>query len=195
MSTNFKQYVHFAGKTIETTVTDKASIIDQWVSQILNIYAANPTVVGLDIEWKPHPNSLMSNKSATLQLCIDNKCLIVQLFYVDSIPQSLKNFLMNRSFTFVGIEVQDDIEKIRNEYGLSCRKRADIREAAKVHFPGKFSMPGLKDLAREVVGLDMKKSLHATRSDWDARVLNVDQIEYACIDAYASYMVGNVIVV
>ncbi|KAH7528337.1 hypothetical protein FEM48_Zijuj05G0062000 [Ziziphus jujuba var. spinosa] len=171
MSTNFKQYVHFAGKTIETTVTDKASIIDQWVSQILNIYAANPTVVGLDIEWKPHPNSLMSNKSATLQLCIDN------------------------NFTFVGIEVEDDIEKIRNEYGLSCRKRADIREAAKVHFPGNFSMPGLKDLARDVVGLDMKKPLHVTRSDWEARLLNVDQIEYACIDAFASYMVGKFVVV
>ncbi|KAH7528338.1 hypothetical protein FEM48_Zijuj05G0062100 [Ziziphus jujuba var. spinosa] len=136
MSTNSKRYVHFAGKIIETTVTDKASIIDQWVNQILNISAANPTVVGLDIEWKPHPNSLMSNKSATLPLCIDDNCLIVQLFY----------------------------------------KRSR-------HFPGKFSMPGLKDLAREVVGLDMKKPLHVTRSDWEARVLNVDQIQYACIDA------------
>lgn len=186
--------VFFAGKAIETTVTDKASVTDQWVAQILAIHERKPTVVGLDIEWRPHDSSWMSNKSATLQLCIGDKCLIVQLFYIDCIPQSLKDFLMNPNFTFVGIKVGDDIEKLRSEYGLTCRKSADIREKANIVWPGKFDRPGLKDLAREIVGLDMKKPLHVTKSNWEARVLNEDQIEYACIDAYASYRVGKEVV-
>lgn len=71
--TTSKDEVYFAGKIIETTLTDKASIIDQWVNQILTIHAGNATVVGLDIEWLQHQNSLLSDKSATLQLCIDDK--------------------------------------------------------------------------------------------------------------------------
>ncbi|KAF3438669.1 hypothetical protein FNV43_RR21433 [Rhamnella rubrinervis] len=93
--------------------------------------AGRPTVVGLDIEWRPYQNSWMSNKSATLQLCINDKCLIVQLFYIDYIPQSLKDFLMNPKFTFVGVGVGDDIDKLRTEYGLPCMRSADIREMAK----------------------------------------------------------------
>lgn len=186
--------VFFEGKTIETTVTDRASVTDQWISQILAIHEGKPTVVGLDIEWRPHQISWMSNKSATLQLCIDDKCLIVQLFYIDYIPQSLKDFMMNPNFTFVGIGVADDIEKLRTEYDLPCRARADIREKAKIRWPGRFRRPGLKDLALEVVGLNMRKPRHVTMSNWEARVLNENQIEYACIDAYASYRIGKEVV-
>ncbi|KAF3438670.1 hypothetical protein FNV43_RR21434 [Rhamnella rubrinervis] len=189
-----KYTVSFAGKTIETTVTDKSSAADEWVTQILAMHEGRPTVVGLDIEWRPHLNSWMSNKSATLQLCIDDKCLIVQLFYIDYIPQSLKDFLMNPNFTFVGIEVADDIEKLRTEYGLPCMKSADIRVMAKSRWPGRFRRPGLKDLASEIVGLNMKKPRHVTMSNWEARVLSVDQVEYACIDAYASYRIGKEVV-
>ncbi|OWM62895.1 Werner Syndrome-like exonuclease [Punica granatum] len=186
-----KYSVLFAGKTIETVVTDKASVIDSWVMEIQSIYAGKPMVVGLDVEWRPHIIRSMSNKSATLQLCIDCKCLIVQLFYVDYIPDSLKNFLMDPNFTFVGIEVGDDIAKLRDEYGLNCRKHADVREAAKNKWPGRFRRPGLKDLAVEVAGLHMKKPRHVVMSNWEARNLNDSQVEYACVDAYASYKIGH----
>ncbi|XP_059652276.1 3'-5' exonuclease-like [Cornus florida] len=185
-----KYSVNFAGKAIATTVTDKAATADEWVREILSIYANKPTVVGLDIEWRPHPIRSMSNKSATLQLCIDDKCLIVQLFYVDEIPQSLKSFMADSNFTFVGIEVGDDIAKLKNEYGLECSKSEDIRVAAMRRWPGRFRRPGLKDLALEVVGLNMRKPRHVTMSNWEARVLNENQVEYACIDAYASYRIG-----
>ncbi|KAF8387666.1 hypothetical protein HHK36_026320 [Tetracentron sinense] len=78
----------------------------------------------------------MSNKTATLQLCVDNKCLILQLFYMDYIPQSIKSFLSDPNATFVGVEVEDD-------------------------------------------------------SDWQSRVLDEEQVEYGCIDAYASYRIGH----
>ncbi|KAK3023321.1 hypothetical protein RJ639_043508 [Escallonia herrerae] len=190
-STSSKHHVNFMGKTIETTVTDKATVADEWVANIGSIYRNKPTVVGLDVEWRPHPIRSMSNKSATLQLCVDDKCLILQLFYMDDIPHSLKRFLMDPNFTFVGIGVGDDITKLKNEYGLECARSADIREEAKRQSPWKFSRPGLKDLAREVAGLYMKKPKHVCMSNWEARVLNEDQVEYACIDAYASYKIGH----
>ncbi|KVH97529.1 3'-5' exonuclease domain-containing protein [Cynara cardunculus var. scolymus] len=99
---------------------------------------------------------------------------------MDEIPESLKMFLLNPKFTFVGIEVDEDILKLKNEYGYSG--------GGKDHVAGK----GLKDLATEVVGLYMKKPKHVCMSNWEARVLNENQVEYACIDAYASYKIDHV---
>ena len=121
-----KYSVNFAGKTIETIVTDKASNADEWVHQILSIYAGTSTVVGTDTEWSLHP----SKKAAILQLCIGERCLIVQLSYMDNIPQSLKSFLMDSNFTFVGIGVSRDIAKLL-EYELNCSKSTDIWSGGK----------------------------------------------------------------
>ncbi|KAK7281970.1 hypothetical protein RIF29_10394 [Crotalaria pallida] len=189
--TTSKYIINYDGKQIETTVTDKAFIADKWVRDINMLHAGKSTVVGLDVEWLPHPVRYMSNKSATLQLCINDKCLIVQLFYMDYLPISLKNFLMSSNFTFVGVEVAGDIAKLKDEYGLDCSSCADIRELAKRKWPGRFSRPGLKDLALEVVGLYMRKPMHVCKSNWQARVLSNEQVEYGCIDAYASYKIGH----
>ncbi|QHO57393.1 hypothetical protein HN51_011985 [Arachis hypogaea] len=189
-----KYTINFGGKAIETTVTNKAIIVDQWIEEINVLYAGKSTVVvvGLDVEWRPNYSRYMdNNKSATLQLCIDEKCLILQLFYIDNLTLSLKNFLMNPNFAFVGVEVGDDISKIRNEYDLNCGAHADIRELAMEKWPGRFRRPGLKDLAKDVVGLSMKKPKHVSMSNWEARVLSIEQVEYACIDAYASYKIGH----
>ena len=187
-----KYQINFAQKTIETTVTEKASIIDAWVHDIMSSSSNGPTpnVVGLDIEWRPHPIRSMSNTTATLQLCLNTKCLIIQLFYVDYIPQSLKDFLSNPDFVFVGVEVADDVTKLRTEYGLECRRTEDVRVAAMRKWPYRFRRPGLKDLAWEVAGLRMNKTKRVTLSDWQARVLTEEQVQYACIDAYASYILG-----
>ncbi|KAJ0462277.1 putative DNA helicase [Helianthus annuus] len=191
-SISSKYHVRYDGKTIETTLTTKATITKQWVDDILSAHANDTmVVVGLDVEWRPHHIRSMSNKSATLQLCIDTKCLILQLFYMDEIPESLKSFLLNPKFTFVGIEVEDDILKLKNEYGLDCSKSADIRAAAMKKWPGRFRRPGLKDLAKDVLGLHMKKPKHVCMSNWEARELNESQVEYACVDAYASYKIGH----
>ena len=182
-----KYSVNFAGKTIETiVVTVKASNADEWVHQILSIYAGTSTVVGIDTEWSLHP----SKKAAILQLCIGERCLIVQLSYMDNIPQSLKSFLMDSNFTFVGIGVSRDIAKLL-EYELNCSKSTDIGQVAKKLWPGRFQGPSLKELALEIVGLNMRKPKDISMSNWEARLLNEAQIEYACIDAYASYRIGH----
>ncbi|GER44005.1 polynucleotidyl transferase [Striga asiatica] len=189
--TNSKHYVTFAGTTIETTVTDRAATASAWADEIVSLHGGGPAVVGLDVEWRPHLVRSMSNKSATLQLCIADKCLILQLFYMDEVPGSVAGLLMNPNFTFVGIEVGDDVQKLRDEYGLDCCSHADVRAVARERWPGRFSRPGLKDLAYEVCGLGMRKPKHVCLSNWEARELSQAQIEYACIDAFASYKIGH----
>jgi ribonuclease D len=96
---------------------------------------------------------------------------------------------MDSNFTFVGIEVAQDIAKLR-EFEIECEKNADIGKVAKSQRLGRFRGPSLKELASEVVGLYMRKPKDICMSNWEVRVLTKEQIEYACIDAYASFRIG-----
>lgn len=99
---------------------------------------------------------------------------------------------MNPNFIFVGVGVEDDAMKLKNEYGLDCCRIGDVRDAAMNRWPERYvRLPGLKDLAWQICGLLMRKPIHVCRSNWDARVLNEAQVEYACIDAFASYKIGH----
>lgn len=184
--------VSFLGQLIETTVTDKAAVADAWIRNIRSTYNGQQIIVGLDSEWRPNHVPIFSNKTAVLQLCIGTKCLVLQLFYLDNIPQSLRSFLGDANVTFVGVEVARDAAKLRDEYGLPYARVADVRELAMKRWPFMFNRkPGLKDIALKVVNLSMPKPKNVCRSDWQSRVLDDLQIEYACIDAYASYRIGH----
>ncbi|KAF9594346.1 hypothetical protein IFM89_030475 [Coptis chinensis] len=191
-----KYNVQFSGVVIETTVTNKGSTAEDWVIEIRTLHNGRRIILGLDCEWRCPDKWGYLNKVATLQLCVDNKCLIIQMVYMDYFPQSLKDFLNDPNVTCVGVEVNDDVSRIRNEYGLSCSSTADIRElASRSYSLDAIFMykpkPGLKDLALLVAGLDMEKPRYVVKSDWQAAVLDHEQIRYACIDAYASHRIGR----
>lgn len=177
-------HVSIASETVETTVTCDGPTITQWVTAMSSVHRGKTVVVGLDVEWRPNFTKYTNNRAATLQLCIGTKCLIIQLIHLTGIPQSLRDFLSK--MTFVGVEVANDVAKLTREYGLRCQNVKDLREAAGVLLrPG--PRPGLKGLAREIVGLEIEKPKSVTLSNWEVRVLSDMQVKYACVDAYASY--------
>ncbi|XP_052114234.1 3'-5' exonuclease-like [Arachis duranensis] len=183
-----KYTVNFDWKQIETTVTDNATVVDQWVQGINDLYPANESViVGLNVE-----RSARKNRSATLHLCVDSKCLIVQLLYIGELPLSLKNFFIKPNFFFVGILIAKNISRIHDEYGglSSGSVHADIKELAIQKWPDRWNLLGLEDLCSSVLGLSTKKPKLVSLSNWDVRVLSVEQVEYACIGAYVSWKVG-----
>ena len=189
-STSSKYLVLTDGLTIETTVTDKANIVEEWIHLVLSRYAKNHgMVVGLDTEWMRDQNN--KTKVAILQLCVKDKCLIFQLFLMDNIPQSLRSFLSAFNLKFVGVGIENDIERLKDDYGLECKNGIDLATLAMTQCTNILSSRGLKHLAKRLVGLDMKKSKDVCTSEWQSRVLTKDQVEYACIDAYASYKIGH----
>ncbi|CAO2162264.1 unnamed protein product [Urochloa humidicola] len=186
--------VRFGSAAIDTTVTRDAAAADEWVRAVR---AANslgaPLIVGLDCEWKPNYCSWTTSKVAILQLCAGTRCLILQLFYVDRIPASIRSFLADPNVRFVGIGVGEDAAKLATDYGLACSAAVDV-EGRCNDLLGRYSggrRLGLKGFAREVLGLVMEKPLHVTRSNWENHVLDEAQIRYACIDAYVSYKLGE----
>ncbi|KAK9281578.1 hypothetical protein L1049_004481 [Liquidambar formosana] len=151
--------VFYSGKIIETTVTYRASLVDDWVRHIRSMYEGQNILVGLDLDY---------------------------------IPESIASFVSNPNITFVGVEVEETITKLRNEYGLCCINTADIRALAKRRFPLSVrGKPGLKAIANQLVELHMRKPKHICKRNWESRVLDKEQIEHACVDAYAIYRIGH----
>lgn len=175
-------------ESIHTTLTASGNVVDSWISDIIR---HSHLLVGIDVEWRPS-FSRYQNPAALLQLCVGHNCLIFQLLYADYIPGSLQQFLSDQSFTFVGVGIEGDVERLAEEKDLSVYNAVDIRELA-VEKMGQNEMrqKGLAALAKEVMGVEVHKPSRVRMSRWDQLHLTMDQIKYACIDAFLSFEIGR----
>ncbi|XP_027364766.1 Werner Syndrome-like exonuclease [Abrus precatorius] len=172
------------GKIVTCTLTNSAAAVDMWIFQTCRV---REDVVGLDVEWRPFGEN---NPVATLQLCVRRRCLVFQLLHSSHIPFSLLEFLRDPSLTFVGVGVYDDGVKLLNDYGLEVYRTVDLGKLAMsklrlTHYPG------LKFLALQVLSVDIVKPKNVTLSRWDNRWLTPAQVQYASVDAIASYEIGK----
>lgn len=174
--------------SILKTIAHTAVAVDAWIGNIKRLYKSS--IVGLDTEWfKDRYTDTV--KIGILQLCVEDQCLIVQMWRLTSKPSSLAEFLMDDNYTFAGCEVGGDLKKLQVEFGLHCARSMDLTSLAKELWTKKYKQsPSLKNLAHDVLGLEMEKDKKITRSNWRVYRLTSEQIEYAALDAYASYKLG-----
>ncbi|XP_057970878.1 3'-5' exonuclease-like [Malania oleifera] len=188
--------VIFMDDTIQTLVTITPAMVDFWISEIQRIHRRRlrHLIVGLDIEWRPNKSRYSNNPVATLQLCVGRRCLIFQLIYAPHIPQSLSRFLANPDYTFVGLGIASDVEKMADDYGLEVSNSVDLRELAACTLDAReLCRAGLKTLARVVLGKEIEKPKSVTMSRWDQEWLSYEQIQYACLDAFLSFEIGRIL--
>ncbi|KAJ6979880.1 hypothetical protein NC653_027884 [Populus alba x Populus x berolinensis] len=189
--------VEYYGDHIFTTVTKSASVVDRWIDQIMHVYQSKLSnlIIGLDTEWflPAYPGDYQ--KIAILQLCVGRRCLIFQLCHADYFPQSLIDFLGNKKYTFVGKEVRNDASKLMNDYGLNVGHCRDVAYWAASKHGGEedFKKFGLKRLVLRFLKKELEKPLKITLSRWDRKELNYQQIKYACLDAFVSFKLGELL--
>lgn len=182
--------------SFETWVTRCPATVEKWIrgTENRNHRRLHRLIVGLDIEWRPNTRYREDNPVAILQLFVSRRCLIYQLQKADKIPKDLKNFLKNPNYTFVGVGIQNDKQKLYRDYSLEVTKTTDLREMA-AHELGDPDLrnAGLKKLAKVILrkDVDHKNQLKMTRSDWDNDRLSIAQVLYACLDAYLSFAIGR----
>lgn len=192
-TTTTRHTVRFGSALIDTTVTSDTAVADEWVRSVrASSHRGRRLIVGLDCEWKPSHSSWATSKVAIVQLCVGTSCLILQLFYANCVPASIRSFLSDPAVRFVGIGVGEDAAKLADDYGLVCASPVDLESICndRIGHLGQRRL-GLKGYAREVLGLAMEKPMHVTRSNWEMRDLDLEQIQYACIDSYVSYKLGE----
>ncbi|KAL2518537.1 3'-5' exonuclease domain-containing protein [Abeliophyllum distichum] len=124
------------------------------------------------------------------------KCLILQMSYMDNIPQSIWNLLCDSNITFVGVQIQENVRRLKNQCGLIFSQNIDIHALVKTWFPLSYKgRPSLKALAYGVAGLGMRRSSSSSKKswncDWELKVLDEELVECASVDAYASYRIAD----
>ncbi|KAJ4733821.1 Werner syndrome-like exonuclease [Rhynchospora pubera] len=181
---------------IKTTVTDSGEVAAEWINDILWIHRRrlHHLIVGFDIEWCPHGwhGTYGQNPPALLQLCVGRRCLVFQLIHCDYIPEELGEFLSDDRFRFLGVGIEDDVQKLWAEYGLAVDNFDDLRYLA-AEATGQWEMRqwGLQNLVGEFMGVNMDKPRRVRLSDWGTYSLTEEQIEYAALDAFTSFEVGR----
>uniref|UniRef100_A0A0D9Y783 3'-5' exonuclease domain-containing protein n=1 Tax=Oryza glumipatula TaxID=40148 RepID=A0A0D9Y783_9ORYZ len=185
--TTTRHTVRFGSATIDTTVTSDVAAADEWARGVrAAARGGRGLIVGLDCEWKPNHVSWKTSKVAVLQLCAGERfCLVLQLFYANRVPPAVADLLGDPSVRLVGIGVGEDAAKLEADYGVWTPATAGSASSG----PGRRL--GLKGYAREVLGMAMEKPRRVTMSNWEKRELDAAQVEYACIDAYVSYKLGE----
>ncbi|KAG6769041.1 hypothetical protein POTOM_024656 [Populus tomentosa] len=191
--------VNFFDDKIHTLVTHTPSFVNTWIAETQqklhqnNNPADHPLLVGLDIEWRPNRTRQMENPVATLQLSTGKDCLIFQLLHCPTgIPQSLYDFLSNKNYTFVGVGIEGDVEKLVEDYDVSMGNAVDLRVLAAEKLGAvQWKNSGLKSLVKEILGKQIEKPKRVTMSRWDNEWLTGDQVQYACLDAFLCYKIGE----
>ncbi|XP_057774888.1 uncharacterized protein LOC130993869 [Salvia miltiorrhiza] len=188
--------VKFEGKIIETTVTNKANVADDWMRSIKRLLKQHQghQIIGMSCKFIHHPILSMSNKTALLQLCFQTKCLILQLLHMDSNPLALRDFLSDSNTTFVGNDIRKNSQKLQQEYAVRVSRIVDIHYLAEKWFPVSYKgKPSMRALAYGIVGFSVRKCRDRgnIKGDWESRFLDTELIEQACVDAYTSYSIAH----
>ncbi|KAL0453257.1 UNVERIFIED_CONTAM: hypothetical protein Slati_1303800 [Sesamum latifolium] len=170
--------VFFYEDTIFTTVTHDPDTVSDWISEIKYVHRRRlrSLIVGLDVEWRPSYSGHYQNPVATLQLCVGRRCLIYQLIYSRYIPESLVDFLSDEDFTFVGVGIKSDLEKLDKDYGIGGDAHAVElgKRAADEYDMKELKSTGLKGLSSFVLRRELEKPQRVTMSRWDSRWLTAD---------------------
>ncbi|KAI3838306.1 hypothetical protein MKX03_015941 [Papaver bracteatum] len=196
--------VSFYNDTIRTTVTNTECVADQWIENVYSSFSTqiedNNLVVGLDIVWVRLRETNQRNEVSVLQICLAHQCLIFHFFgffgrskklQKVAVPESLAYFLNDERITFVGAGIDQDARKLWVDHGLTVARSEELADLADYTLRRTdLYRAGLKSLMWKVLGEDLPKRRWITLSRWDNEILSGEQIEYACLDAYASFRLG-----
>jgi ribonuclease D len=98
-------------------------------------------------------------------------------------------FLGNDTIQFAGAAIGNDIQELKF-YKLAIKNAVDLQQLGiKVHNLKEGQLVSLENLAKKVAKIKLNKDKHVSVSLWESSDLNLEQIKYACLDAYASFEV------
>ena len=121
-------------------------------------------------------------KSAVIQVCVHNVCLVYHICHADVECQDFKNFLKDKRVKFVTVGFKNDRDVLRL-ISLVVRQPFDLQKASLVS----SSQPSMLTLAAAMIDpsyAKLKKPHHEFHHAWESKTLDDDHILYAAMDAY-----------
>lgn len=189
---------NFFGYTDPVMVVITRKQIDVGMNRLLNDkngQKLHHELFGLDIEWKPvSPGKKEYNPTALLQIYRPGVAVIFRMNklvqehkweYGENVPykfpESIKIFLEDPGFRKSGLNINQDVAKLKADFGVEVRGHHDIRD---LQLCMDSDRKGMKYLAKKYLNLEISKSLAV--SDWEQPFLSRKQICYAATDAFIS---------
>ncbi|KAJ9180001.1 hypothetical protein P3X46_008310 [Hevea brasiliensis] len=139
-----------------------------------------------------HHSKKVEHHIALLTLCTRLGCVLIRLS-PNSISSSLKRFLAIKDVTFVGVHIKEDVQKLKDAYGIVMRNAVELSDlAAKIYDHPRFVFYSGRELAGKILSIKFEaKPCTVLWSNWFDHNLNIEQIECAATDAYAAYKIGK----
>lgn len=126
-------FIQFHERLIETIVTNEVSIAKNWILSVRSAFQEDQTVIA-SLNSKTNPQD--DAKTATLQLCIETKCLILQLLHTNQntkLEECLSDLFRDERFVFVGIGIAKTVTRLDGI--IRVAKKVDVRDLVKVNYP------------------------------------------------------------
>ncbi|XP_030529243.1 Werner Syndrome-like exonuclease [Rhodamnia argentea] len=180
--------ISFYGFRVRTVLTHSPTRASSWLSS----RGSQPRLIGLDVQWRTDFGPDDNNPPVVLQLCVGTHCLIFQILHAPEIPQALADFLRNPRHVFVGVGIDQIVERLRCDYGLAVATAVDLRAlAARELGREELRRAGLEELAREVLGRAIERLERVEGSQWENMLLSSVQVLHACLGALVPLQIGE----
>ncbi|XP_020540453.2 Werner Syndrome-like exonuclease [Jatropha curcas] len=139
-----------------------------------------------------HSQKKIEHHIALLTLCTRLGCVLIRLS-PNSISASLMRFLAIKDIIFAGVHIKEDVEKLKEAYGIVIRNAVELSDlAAKIYDNPRFVFYSSRDLATKIVSIKFgPKPYVVLWSNWFDHNLSTEQVECAAVDAYCSYKIGK----
>ncbi|WCJ20940.1 Polynucleotidyl transferase ribonuclease H-like superfamily protein [Euphorbia peplus] len=184
---------HFFGTRISVTVTDSASVVNDWLTTTISLrrHFLRRLIVGLGVQWNPRYSGYIP--AHTLQLCIGTRCLIFQLSLANQTPSELRSFLLDTDYTFVGLWNGGDNRRLMaSGHDLEVHRLLDMRNYVENDRGESLARVSVEEIVEEVLGFEgVRLDYDISMSAWDDDYLSNEQVLQACIDAHVSFLIGK----
>jgi ribonuclease D len=150
---------------------------DSEVNEALNLLK-NCGPIGFDTETKPSFKKGEFYHVSLLQLASEDHALLIRLHFLKDFSRIIE-FFEDESVIKVGLAIRDDIKALQKLFPFQPKNFIELTDLAKKK---KLKNMGLKGMSEEVLNLTLSK--RAKLSNWEARDLKPDQLQYAATDAW-----------
>lgn len=143
-------------------------------------------VIGFDTETKPSFTKGEFYHVSLLQLATDDHALLFRLHHLNDF-KAIVTLFEDPNIIKTGVAIRDDLKALQKLFAFTPQGFIELADLARER---KLKNMGLKGMTEEALNLTLSKK--AKLSNWEAKELKADQLQYAATDAWIGRKLYNV---